>query len=104
MIRPRHAPQWFRLAALAVLTVFAHAHAQGIPEVNVILVDGEMCENWPDPGVIAFRRAGTEGDLAVNFALTGNAKRDIDYTAPAGDVFTIPDGRREAFVSNGVSA
>ena len=67
--------------------------------MDVIVVDGEMCESWPDPGVIAFRRADTAGDLAVNFTLAGSAKRGLDYTVPEGNIFTIPDGQREAWLS-----
>ncbi|MDZ4288316.1 MAG: DUF1800 family protein, partial [Prosthecobacter sp.] len=57
------------------------------------------CESWPDPGVIAFRRTSISGDLTLNFTLTGTAKRDIDYTVPAGSTVTIADGAREAWLS-----
>lgn len=94
------APPWCRFAIIAVLAMVGFAHAQEPAQaVNVIIVDGEVCESWPDPGVIAFRRAGTAGDLTISFTFTGTAKRDIDYTVPAGNTITIPDGSREAWLT-----
>lgn len=66
--------------------------------MDVIVIDGLMWEDWPDNGVIGFRRQGTSGDLTVNFALTGTALREIDYTVAAGNSIVIPNGQREAWL------
>ncbi|MCB1090601.1 MAG: DUF1800 family protein [Verrucomicrobiae bacterium] len=73
--------------------------AQGLPEVDAIVVDGLMWENWPDPAVIGFRRPDGTGELTVNFSLGGTASRGIDYTVPDGDSILFPDGVREVWLS-----
>jgi uncharacterized protein (DUF1800 family) len=98
-VTPRFRSALLWTAASLTLAWCGPAAAQDLEEVKVILVDGEMSESWPDPGVIAFCRAGTTGDLTVTFALSGTAKRDTDYTLAPGTQFTIPDGRREAWLS-----
>lgn len=69
------------------------------PAVDVIVVDGLMSESWPDDGVVAFRRGGMVGDLTLSFAITGTAKRGLDYSVADGDAITIPDGEREVWLS-----
>jgi uncharacterized protein (DUF1800 family) len=67
--------------------------------VTVSVVDGAITERWPDPGVIAVRRAGGLKALTVNFALTGSASRDVDYATAPGTNVTIPAGAREVWLS-----
>ena len=87
--------------------------------VSMILVDGEMRADWPDAGVVAFRRENTKGALVVNFTLSGSAVRNVDYTVSAGtasggllasgsasannpavsnNFVIIPDGKREVWM------
>ncbi len=74
--------------------------AQALPDVvSVILIDGDVQETWPDPGVVGFRRSGSAGELTVNFTLTGTAARAVDYSVAAGDSITLPDGEREVWLS-----
>jgi len=85
----------------------------------MILVDGDMRSDWPDAGVVAFRRENTRGTVLVNFTLSGSAVRNVDYTVSAGtasgglllagsvsasnpilssNFVIIPDGKREAWL------
>ncbi|NBV32552.1 MAG: hypothetical protein EBR81_01785 [Proteobacteria bacterium] len=87
--------------------------------VSMILVDGDMRSDWPDPGVVAFRRENTRGAVVVNFTLSGTAVRNVDYTVSAGtasggllsegsvsasntvlssNFVIIPDGKREVWM------
>ncbi|MES2706276.1 MAG: DUF1800 family protein [Verrucomicrobiota bacterium] len=66
--------------------------------ISVGVLDDEMYERWPVPGVIAIRRSGGLKPLTVNFTLSGTAERDTDYTLPAGNSIQIPAGSREAWV------
>lgn len=86
------------LMAIGLAAFGDPAAAQQAPEVDVIVIDGLMWENWPDPAVVAFRRAGSSGDLTVNFTLTGTAVRGVDYAVAEGNAVTIPDGSREAWL------
>jgi uncharacterized protein (DUF1800 family) len=88
------------LCCLLILTVpIMSLQAQTLEAVSVFTVDDLLCETWPDPGVVAFRRTGIVGDLEVNFTLTGTALRDVDYGVPAGTTITIPAGEREAWLT-----
>jgi uncharacterized protein (DUF1800 family) len=66
--------------------------------VTVGLLDGEMSERWPDPGVIAIRRTGGLKPITVQFQLAGTATLDADYAANATTSITIPAGSREVWV------
>ncbi len=87
--------------------------------VSIVLVDGEMQADWPDAGVVAFRRKNTKGAVTIGFTLGGSALRNVDYTVSAGtassglliggtgsatnpvaigNVITIPDGKGEAWL------
>ncbi len=66
--------------------------------VKLILIDGDMREDWPANGRVAFHRESDVGDLTVNFAITGTATRGTDYSMPAGNMITIPNGDREAWL------
>ena len=84
------------LPALLAGVFSSAAHAE---TVEVISIDDLVWENWNDPGVVAFRRPGSSGDLTVRFTLSGTGSRDSDYTVPAGDSIVIPDGEREVALS-----
>ena len=58
-------------------------NAPGI--ITIGLLEGEISERWPDPGVIAIRRSGGLKPLTVNFTITGTATRGADYALPAGN-------------------
>jgi uncharacterized protein (DUF1800 family) len=93
---------WLLISAFSISTItvpVSQSQAQQVTEVDVIVIDGMMWENWPDPAVVAFRRANSEGELTVNFALSGNAAREVDYTVPDGDSITMPDGSREVWLT-----
>jgi uncharacterized protein (DUF1800 family) len=66
--------------------------------VKLILVDGDMREDWPDHGCVAFHRENSSGPLTVNFTIGGTALRGTDYSAPAGNSIIIPDGDREVWL------
>lgn len=65
---------------------------------SLVLVDGDMREDWPDRGVVAFRRPDSVGALTLNFSVTGTASVATDFTASATGTLTIPDGHREAWL------
>ena len=89
------------LVALLVLAhVLSGISAQAaVPDVvSLVLIDGEMRSDWPDRGVVGFRRPASTGALTVNFTLGGSAVLGTDYTAGAGNSIVIPDGDREAWL------
>lgn len=67
-------------------------------EVTVGVVDAEVSERWPDPGVFAVRRKGGIQPLTVSFALGGTATPGVDFTADALGTVQIPAGVREVWV------
>jgi uncharacterized protein (DUF1800 family) len=80
-------------------SVASWAQTPAVPDtVKVILIDGDMREDWPDKGSVAFHRESTVGALVVNYSLAGTALRAVDYTVPVGTSITIPDGEREAWL------
>lgn len=67
--------------------------------ITVGLVDGDMREDWPDKGVIAFRRSGGLKPLWINVSFTGTATRNTDYTTSnTGTQVYLPFGARETWV------
>ncbi len=72
--------------------------ADPLDTVSVVLLDGDMREDWPDPGVVGFHRLNTVGPLMITYSLGGTATPVTDYTGPAGTTLTIPDGEREAWL------
>jgi uncharacterized protein (DUF1800 family) len=67
-------------------------------EVTVGVVDAEVSERWPDPGVFAVRRKGGIQPLTVTFALGGTATEGVDFTSSAVGTVRIPAGAREVWV------
>ena len=67
--------------------------------VSVIAINTYVREDWPAPGMVAFRRPGTTGATAVNFTVSGTARINQDYAATASATLTIPDGETEAWLS-----
>jgi uncharacterized protein (DUF1800 family) len=88
--------RWIFLFLFAVIP--ARLFAQSTDTVSVILIDGDMREDWPSDGVVAFHRENTSGPLTVSYLIGGTALAGADYTAPAGNSITIPDGAREAWL------
>ena len=86
------------LALLGTLVPLATARAADPDTVSLILIDGSVRQDWPDPGVVAVHRTNTTGPLVVNFSIGGTAVAGTDYTGPAGTSITIPDGDREAWL------
>ncbi|HMP90686.1 MAG TPA: DUF1800 family protein [Kiritimatiellia bacterium] len=66
--------------------------------VSVAVLDGQISERWPDPGVFAIRRTGGLKPLVVNFTLSGTATRGDDYSTQPGNQIVIPPGIREVWV------
>lgn len=88
----------FVLVAIAFIAT-ASPRAIGAPDtVSVILIDGDMREEWPDRGVVGFHRLETSASLTVNFAVGGSAVAGTDYTASTGAAIVIPAGDREAWL------
>jgi uncharacterized protein (DUF1800 family) len=69
-----------------------------VSTVHVALVDGNISERWPDPGVIAIRRSGGTQQITVNLSLGGTATLGSDYTSNATTSVVIPPGVREVWV------
>ena len=67
--------------------------------ISVGLLEGDIYERWPDPGVIAIRRSGGLKPITVNFTISGTATRDTDYSMQAGNSIQIPAGSREVWVN-----
>lgn len=89
------------LTLVAILTTFGlnfQCEAAETDNVSLILIDGDMRQNWPDCGVIGFHRNNTTGSLVVNFTTGGTAIAGTDYTVASGNTVTIPDGDREAWL------
>lgn len=94
-----------RASSLTLLVVAATIFGAVLPvvcasvdSVSVILIDGDMREDWPDRGVVAFHRQYSDGPLTVNFTLGGSAQNGIDFTTTAGTTITIPAGDNEAWL------
>jgi uncharacterized protein (DUF1800 family) len=83
---------------LGVFLLSVAARGADLDTVSLILIDGDVRQDWPDQGVVAVHRTGTAGALAVNFTIGGTALAGTDYTGPAGISITIPDGDREAWL------
>lgn len=66
--------------------------------ITVGLIDGDLREDWPDPGVIAIRRSGGIQPVTVSLSITGSAAIGLDFTTPAATQIVIPLGSREAWV------
>ncbi len=67
-------------------------------QVTVALLDGEMHEQWPTPGIIAIRRSGGMQPITVNFTLGGTAVAGTDYTPSTTGSILVPMGSREVWV------
>jgi uncharacterized protein (DUF1800 family) len=75
--------------------------------ITLGVVDPAMAENWPDPGVVVFRRTGWQSNsvvskldaITVNFTLSGTATSGSDYTAPSILNVNFGVGKDEAYVS-----
>ena len=66
--------------------------------VTVVVLDPNMSERWPEPGLVAIRRIGGLGPVTVNFALGGSATLGVDYTASNVTSVFIPMGARERWI------
>ncbi len=88
----------FGFLLYATALCFFGALARANDTVSLVLIDGDMHENWPDHGVVGFHRMATDGDLTVNYAVGGTAQAGTDYTASASGAITIPAGDREAWL------
>ena len=88
-------------AAIAAAFLFAStpgARAAAPDTVSAILVDGDLREDWPDRGVVAFHRQNTDTALTVNVTIGGTAVAGRDYTVAPGNTITLPIGDREAWL------
>jgi len=74
------------------------AALNGMSTVTVAVLDGEISERWPDPGIVAIRRTGGLRPLSVNLALGGTATPGADYLCATPAAITIPPGVREVWV------
>ena len=87
------------VATLSLVGALSSIAVAAPDTVSLILIDGDMREDWPDHGVVGFHRTETAAPLTVNFALGGTAAAGTDYSvAPAGNTITIPDGRSGSVV------
>lgn len=67
-------------------------------EVTVGLIDGQVSERWPEPGVFAVRRRGGIQPLTVDLQLGGTATAGVDYDAGFAGSVRFPAGVREVWV------
>ena len=67
-------------------------------EVSVGLIDGQVSERWPEPGVFAVRRRGGIQPLTVSLGLGGSATPGVDYDPGFASAVTFPAGVREVWV------
>lgn len=67
-------------------------------EVTVGLIDGQVSERWPEPGVFSVRRRGGLQPLTVNLQLGGTATPGVDFDSGATGTVLIPAGVREVWV------
>jgi uncharacterized protein (DUF1800 family) len=86
------------IGALSSVALSALHVVAADPVVSLILVDGDMREDWPDRGVIAFHRTESSTSLVVNFSIGGTASAVTDYSSPATTTITIPAGDSEAWL------
>ncbi|MDB6118544.1 MAG: hypothetical protein JWO08_2325 [Verrucomicrobiaceae bacterium] len=100
-----HLSPYHRLLTGAVMSLLLSSalHLQGqavdpAQVVSAVVLNGYMREDWPAQGVVGFRRPGHTGDVTVNFALSGTAKINLDYTVSATATLTIPDGETETWL------
>ena len=68
------------------------------PTASLVLVDGDMREDWPDRGVVAVHRSRSSGALTLNYSIVGTAVPAQDYTTPATGTITLADGQREGWL------
>ncbi len=66
--------------------------------VSLGALDLMMTERWPDPGLVAVRRAGGLKPLTVNFSFAGTATKGVDYTTPVETTVHFPLGVREVWL------
>jgi uncharacterized protein (DUF1800 family) len=86
------------IVALSSFALSSPGAVAAMPEVSLILVDGDMREDWPDRGVIAFHRTDTTTPLIVNFSVSGTANASTDYSSTATTTLAIPAGDQEAWL------
>ena len=92
------------LGFLSALVLFGAAHlattitARALDTISLVLIDGDMREDWPDHGVVAIRRKQTTSALTVNFTINATARRNVDYTGPDATPVTLPIGVRETWL------
>jgi uncharacterized protein (DUF1800 family) len=74
------------------------ALAANPPTASVVLIDGDMREDWPDRGVVAIHRNHSSGALTLNYSIAGTAVAAQDYTTTAAGTITLADGQREGWL------
>ncbi len=75
--------------------------------ITVAALDSELAENWPDPGLVVFRRPGWQSTtvlsrldpLTVYFTLGGTATPGLDYAEPALLRVHFALGQDEAYLA-----
>jgi uncharacterized protein (DUF1800 family) len=87
------------LAVTVAAITLAQAQQATLPSLRIILMDGDLHEAWPDPGMVAVRRDSDVGALDVSLILKGTALSGVDYTPSATATLNIPAGEREAWIS-----
>ncbi len=66
--------------------------------VSLGALDPMMTERWPDPGLVAVRRASGLKPLTVQLAFAGTATKGVDYTTPVEATIQFPLGVREVWL------
>lgn len=86
------------------LLLATDANAGNDNSVTVAALDPYMSENWPDPGVVVFRRSGGANALpltqiAVNYTIGGTATAGVDYQGPVSGSITFGLGVGEVLMN-----
>ena len=91
---------WILLVTAVLFPRLLHAQTAVSDTVSIILIDGDMREDWPGNGVVGFHRENNSGPLTVNYSIGGTAVSGTDYTvSQSGTSITIPDGARETWLN-----
>lgn len=86
------------------LLLATDANAINDNSITVAALDPYMSENWPDPGVVVFRRSGGVNALpltqiTVNYTLGGTATAGSDYQGPSSGTVTFGLGVGEVLMN-----
>jgi uncharacterized protein (DUF1800 family) len=66
--------------------------------VTLAVLDPRLSEGWPEPGLVAVRRAGGLAPLQVAISFSGSADFGVDYACAVTSSIVVPLGVREVWI------